>query len=266
MSEAAILIDIRKDSEGQFAILTIHNPDELNALTTKMQLQFIDAITALENDPSVRGIIFRGAGTRAFSAGGAMESLSEIQTPSDSEAMYRRGVKLRDTILNMKKPTIAAVSGWCIGGGFEIALSCDLIYAGESARFGMTEVDIGLVPGWGGAIRLPRRTNMIRAKEMLLLGTRLSAEEACRQGIINRVFPDQTVFDEVEKIMSIIVKKPPLAVRGIKQIISLGALDTGFENARQIEHDLSIQLMGSKDFHEAVQAFQEKRTPKFEGK
>ena len=107
---------------------------------------------------------------------------------------------------------------------------------------------------------------MIRAKEMLLLGTRLSAEEACRQGIINRVFPDQTVFDEVEKIMSIIVKKPPLAVRGIKQIISLGALDTGFENARQIEHDLSIQLMGSQDFREAVQAFQEKRTPKFEGK
>ena len=99
--------------------------------------------------------------------------------------MYRRGVKLRDTILNMKKPTIAAVSGWRIGGGFEIALSCDLIYASDDARFGMTEVDIGLVPGWGGAIRLPRRTNLIRAKEMLLLGTRLRADEAMRQGIIN---------------------------------------------------------------------------------
>ena len=266
MSDASILVDIRKDPDGQYAILTIQNPDELNALTTEMQLQFIDAIGKLEADPAVRGIILRGAGTKAFSAGGAMESLSEIRSPADSEAMYQRGVKLRDAILNMKKPTIAAVSGWCIGGGFEIALSCDLIYAAENARFGMTEVDIGLVPGWGGAIRLPRRTNMIRAKEMLLLGTRLTAKEACEQAIINRVFPNDMLFDEVEKIMTTIVHKPPLAVQGIKQIISLGALDTGFENAREIEHGLSIRLMGSHDFREAVQAFQEKRKPKFEGR
>lgn len=180
--------------------------------------------------------------------------------------MYQRGVKMRDTILNMKKPTIAAVAGWCIGGGFEIALSCDLIYASEDARFGMTEVDVGLVPGWGGAIRLPRRTNLIRAKEMLLLGTRLSAQEAAQQGVINRVFPKQDLFAEVNKIMDTIVRKPPLAVQGIKEIISLGALDTGFEEAREIEHRLSIKLMGSHDFREAVDAFQHKRTPKFEGR
>lgn len=195
-----------------------------------------------------------------------MDSLSEIQTPEDGEAMYRRGVKLRDTILNMKKPTIAAVSGWCIGGGFEIALSCDLIYASDDARFGMTEVDIGLVPGWGGAIRLPRRTNLIRAKEMLLLGTRLRADEAMRQGIINRVFPKDELFDEVDKIMDVVVRKPPLAVQGIKEIISLGALDTGFEDAREIEHRLSIRLMGSHDFREAVDAFRNKREPHFIGK
>ena len=158
------------------------------------------------------------------------------------------------------------MSGWCIGGGFEIALSCDLIYASEDARFGMTEVDVGLVPGWGGAIRLPRRTNLIRAKEMLLLGSRITAQEAAQQGIINRVFSKDRLFDEVDQIMDVIVRKPPLAVQGIKEIISVGALDTGFEEAREIEHRLSIRLMGSHDFREAVSAFRQKRPPKFEGR
>ena len=160
MSDPAILTSLRGEPGLKVATVTISNPEALNALTTPMQLQFIDTITDLESDDQVRGIIIRGAGEKAFCAGGSMESLSEIQTPADGEAMYQRGVKMRDTILNMKKPTIAAVAGWCIGGGFEIALSCDLIYASEDARFGMTEVDVGLVPGWGGAIRLPRRTNL----------------------------------------------------------------------------------------------------------
>lgn len=266
MSTPAILVSLRGEPEQKVATLTISNPGELNALTTEMQLQLIDAITRLEEDPQVRGIILRGDGERAFSAGGSMDSLAEITSPDAGEAMYQRGVKLRDAILNMKKPTIAAVSGWCIGGGFEIALSCDLIYASENARFGMTEVDVGLVPGWGGAIRLPRRTNLIRAKEMLLLGTRITAQEAAQQGIINRVFPQDKLFDEVDRIMDVIVRKPPLAVQGIKEIISLGALDTGFEEAREIEHRLSIRLMGSHDFREAVSAFREKRPPKFEGR
>lgn len=266
MSTPAILVSLRGEPEQMVATLTISNPDALNALTTEMQLQLIDAITRLEEDPQVRGIVIRGDGERAFSAGGSMDSLAEITSPAAGEAMYQRGVKLRDAILNMKKPTIAAVSGWCIGGGFEIALSCDLIYASEDARFGMTEVDVGLVPGWGGAIRLPRRTNLIRAKEMLLLGTRITAQEAAQQGIINRVFPKDKLFDEVDRLMDIIVRKPPLAVQGIKEIISLGALDTGFEEAREIEHRLSIRLMGSHDFREAVAAFQEKRPPKFEGR
>ena len=223
MSTPAILVTLRGESDRRVATLTISNPENLNALTTEMQLQFIDAITTLEADDSVRGIIIRGAGEKAFSAGGSMDSLSEIQTPEDGEAMYRRG-------------------------------------------FGMTEVDIGLVPGWGGAIRLPRRTNLIRAKEMLLLGTRLRADEAMRQGIINRVFPKDELFDEVDKIMDVIVRKPPLAVQGIKEIISLGALDTGFEDAREIEHRLSIRLMGSHDFREAVDAFRNKREPHFIGK
>lgn len=266
MSEGTVLISYRGEENARVATITLSNPEELNALTTQMQLQLVELVKQAGEDPTVRGIVIRGEGTRAFSAGGAMECLAEIKRPEDGEAMYRRGVAMRDSIITLEKPVVAAVSGWCIGGGFEIAMSCDLIYAGQSARFGMTEVDVGLVPGWGGAIRLPRRTNIIRAKEMLLLGTRLTAQEAQEQGIINRVFPDETLFDEVDKIMDVVAQKPPLAVRGIKEILSLGALDTGFEEAREIEHRLSIQLMGSHDFREAVDAFQNKRTPKFEGR
>jgi enoyl-CoA hydratase/carnithine racemase len=179
--------------------------------------------------------------------------------------MYRRGVAIRDTLMGMTKPVVAAVSGWCIGGGFEIAMACDLIYASETARFGLTEVDIGLVPGWGGAIRLPRRTNLVRAKEMLLLGTKITAQEAYLQGVINRVFPGDTLFVEVDKILDTLAAKPPLAIRGMKEILSLSNLDTTFEEAREVEHRLSVELTGSGDFREAVDAFRTKRTPHFRG-
>lgn len=266
MSTPSVYITYRGGETSRIATIVLSNPDSLNALTTAMQEQLVECLREVESDPTVRGVVFRGEGTKAFSAGGAMESLSEITDPERSEEMYQRGVKIRDGIMGMSKPTVAAVSGWCIGGGFEIALSCDLLYAAESARFGMTEVNIGLVPGWGGAIRLPRRTNLIRAREMLLLGTRLTAREAREEGIINRVFPDGEIFAEVDKIMDELAKKPPLAVQGIKEIVSLGALDINFEEAREIEHRLSISLMGSYDFREAVDAFRSKRQPKFEGR
>ena len=265
MPTPSVYVTYRGEGNTRIATIVLSNPDALNALTTAMQNQLIHCLREVEEDPTVRGVVFRGEGTKAFSAGGAMESLAEITSPEISEAMYQRGVKIRDSIMGMSKPTVAAVSGWCIGGGFEIALSCDLLYAAESARFGMTEVNIGLVPGWGGAIRLPRRTNLIRAREMLLLGTRISAREAREEGILNRVFPDETLFDEVDKIMDTLAKKPPLAVRGIKEIVSLGALDINFEEAREIEHRLSISLMGSHDFREAVEAFRNKREPEFKG-
>jgi enoyl-CoA hydratase/carnithine racemase len=258
-------MEYRGKPDALIATITLSNPDALNALTTGMQLQLIEKLQEASDNPNVRGVIFRGAGERAFSAGGSMDSLAEINSPAASEEMYRRGVAIRDGIMNMRKPVVAAVTGWCIGGGFEIALSCDLIYASEDARFGMTEVDIGLVPGWGGAIRLPRRTNLVRAKEMLLLGTRMTALEACQEGIINRVVPKPVLFDYVDKVMDQLASKPPLAVQGIKEIVSIGALDTRFEDAREIEHRLSIQLMGSHDFREAVDAFQNKREPHFTG-
>ncbi len=266
MEQACIYTNYRGTPDCQVATVTIYNPKELNALTKDMQEQLAAELKRAEAEPTVRAVLLRGAGERAFSSGGSMESLKDVTSAEAGEAMYRRGVAIRDTLMGMTKPVVAAVSGWCIGGGFEIAMACDLIYASETARFGLTEVDIGLVPGWGGAIRLPRRTNLVRAKEMLLLGTKITAQEAYLQGIINRVFPGETLFQEVDKILDKLAAKPPLAVRGMKEILSLGNLDTGFEDARRVEHKLSVELTGSHDFREAVDAFRNKRKPKFEGR
>jgi enoyl-CoA hydratase/carnithine racemase len=141
-----------------------------------------------------------------------------------------------------------------------------MIYASEDAKFGLTEVNIGLVPGWGGAIRLPRKITVNKAKEMILLGERITAQEAATQGIVNRVFPKETLFDEVDQIVDKLVAKPPLAIRGIKAIVSNGIVDGNVEVAHEIEHKLSVWLMSTHDFQEAVDAFREKRPAKFEGR
>ena len=266
MEQACIAVTYRGAPDRRVATLTLSNPKELNALTQKMQEDLALQLQRVEEDLSVRAVLLRGEGERAFSSGGSMESLKDVTSTEAGEAMYRRGVAIRDTLMGMTKPVVAAVSGWCIGGGFEIAMACDLIYASESARFGLTEVDIGLVPGWGGAIRLPRRTNLVRAKEMLLLGTKITAQEAYLQGIINRVFPNETLFEEVDRILDQLAAKPPLAVRGMKEILSLNNLDTSFEDARLVEHRLSVELTGSQDFQEAVDAFRHKRLPHFQGR
>ena len=255
----------RHGEKDEILTLTFYNPDALNALTLDMQLQFIDAIQAAGRDKSIRVIVVRGAGERAFSAGGSMEFLKDLTSEAACEAMYQRGVTIRNSIELLDKPILAAVSGWCIGGGFEIAMCCDMIYASEDSRFGLTEVDIGLVPGWGGAIRLPRKVTVNKAKEMILLGERITAQEACTQGIVNRVFPKETLFEEVDKIARRLAAKPPLAIRGVKAIVSHGIVDGNVERAAEVEHKLSVYLMSTNDFHEAVDAFRNKRTPNFTG-
>lgn len=266
MSEAPCIKLQRRGSRNEILYIVFSNPRALNALTTDMQIRFIECIAEAQQDKSVRAVVIRGDGDRAFSSGGAMESLKELQDEAACEAMYQRGVDIRETIAAMDKPIIAAVNGYCIGGGFEIAMCCDMIYASDDAKFGLTEVNIGLVPGWGGAIRLPRKITVNKAKEMILLGERISAQEAATQGIVNKVFPKKTLYEEVDRIVDQLVAKPPLAIRGIKAIVSHGIVDGNVEAAQEIEHKLSVWLMSTHDFQEAVDAFREKRPAKFEGR
>ena len=175
------------------------------------------------------------------------------------------GMEVRECIFNMGKPVIAAVNGYCIGGGFEIALCCDLVYASEDAKFALPELNIGLIPGCGGAVHLPEKIPVNRAFEMILFGERMSADEAKSYGFVNRIFPKESFFPEVDKLVDIIAAKAPLAVRGLKEIMSHSNL-TGDEICRDpAERRLSIDLMNSKDFKNAVKAFREKRTPEFKG-
>lgn len=263
--EGAKIKSVRRGDKNEILYLIIHNPKELNALTTQMQIDLIDLLNDAHRDKSVRAIVIRGDGEKSFSSGGSMSCLRELTSDKMRDQMYRRGVAVREIIEAMDKPVIAAVSGHCIGAGFEIAMCCDMIYASENAKFSLPEVDLGLVPGWGGAIRLPRKLTVNRAKEMILLGERIDAAEAYRLCIVNKVFPEAVFYQKVDEIIDRLVNKPPLAVRGVKTIVSHGIVDGNVSVAQEIEHRLSIYLMSTDDFHEAVAAFEEKRAPEFTG-
>jgi len=246
--------------------IIIHNPQAINALTIPMQIQLVETLEKAKDDKTVRVIVIRGSGERSFCAGGEIASLKALDNYEERNAMYQRGVDIREIIGAMDKPIIAAVSGYCIGAGFEIAMCCDMVYASEDSKFSLPEVNIGLVPGWGGAIRLPRKVSVNKAKEMILLGEKISAEEAHMWGIVNRVFPKEKLFEEVDNIVVRLLKQPPLAIRGVKSIVSHGIVDGNVANAQIIEHRLSMHLMTTEDFMESVDAFKEKRAPVYKGR
>lgn len=260
-----IRCETRADKPGVLTIVLDNRP-ALNALTTQMQIDLVAALNRAREDKSVRVVLIRGAGSRAFSAGGAMECLDEITDEASAEAMYRRGCAVREAISAMDKPVIAAVSGFCIGAGFEIAMCCDMIYASDDARFGLPESNLGLVPGWGGAIRLPRKVTVNKAKEMILLGEQMPAEEAYRLCIVNKIFPKEDLFEAVDRVIDRLLERAPLAIRGVKAIVSHAIVDGNIEAAQEVEKKLSIYLMSTDDFKEAISAFREKRKPKFHGK
>ena len=257
--------ELRADKPGVLTIY-IDNRPALNALTSQMQTELIEALRRAKEDKSVRVVLIRGAGQKAFSAGGAMECLDELTDEASAAAMYQRGCDVRDIINAMDKPVIAAVSGFCIGAGFEIAMCCDMIYASDDARFGLPESNLGLVPGWGGAIRLPRKVTVNKAKEMILLGEQMPAEEAYRLCIVNKIFPKEDLFEAVDRIIDRLLERAPLAIRGVKAIVSHAVVDGNIEAAHEVEKNLSIYLMSTDDFHEAVSAFKEKRKPQFKGR
>lgn len=260
------IITRRREDRPEVLYIILSNPQALNALTTGMQTDLINQLKAARDDKSVRCVVLRGEGDRAFSSGGSMQSLEQMIDEETCEAMYHRGCEIREVIESYDKPIIAAVSGYCVGGGFEIAMCCDMLYASDDAKFSLPESKLGLVPGWGGAIRLPRKLTVNRAKEMILLGEQMTAQEAYLFGIVNKVFPRAHIFEDVDAIVDRLLAVAPLAIRGVKAIVSHAIVDGNIEAAHEVEKKLSIYLMGTEDFQEAVRAFEEKRTPEFKGK
>ena len=263
MSEAKIIVERYPEQPGAL-YLTISNPDSMNAFTTEMRQQIIDEVRGAENDPSIRVIVLRGEGDRAFSSGLSMEMLDEVKTTDDRVVQWKIGKAVREALYDSNKILVAAVKGACAGAGFEFSMCCDLVYCAENAKFVLPEFNIGLTPGCGGGVTLHKMIPYHRFMEMMLFCDRMRADEALKWGFANKVFPLADFDSEVFALVGKLAEKAPLAVKGIKEQLRLQRT-LGDEAAYRKEYDLCLELMNSNDFKNAVKAFRNKETPVFNG-
>jgi len=247
--------------KGSIGTVQLNRPKLLNALSFELMNDLVNALEELDRDTLIRVIILTG-NERAFAAGADLSEMSQA-TPVD--IMLGRRFELWDRIRKISKPIIAAVGGYCFGGGNELAMNCDVIIASETATFGQPEVNVGIMPGAGGTQRLTRAVGKYKAMEMILTGKSVSAEEAFRLGLVNHVVPPESLMEEAEKLASEIASKPPISVRAAKEAV-LKAQDTTLEVGLDFERKAFYMLFATEDGKEGMQAFLEKRKPSFKGK
>ena len=252
------------DRDGATAIVTINRPKVLNALNSATLEELRRAVLALKQDAAVRCLIVTGAGEKAFVAGADINELSR-QSPAGGRDHALRGQHVFDLIENLGKPVIAAINGYALGGGCELALACTLRIAADSARLGQPEVNLGLIPGYAGTQRLSRLVGAGRALEILLTGEHITAVEAYRLGIVNRVIPAAELMAAAKKLAAVLAGKPPVAMRYIIDAVNKG-LQMPFADAQIFEATLFGLVASTDDMREGTRAFLEKRTPEFTGK
>ncbi len=257
MSQPEVVVE----KEAPIGVLRLNRPHVLNALSTSLMQQLLQGLKDLENDPEIKSIVLTGS-ERAFSAGADVKEMADA---TRSEIMVRDHLALWDAVARTSKPLIAAVSGFVLGGGFELAMNCDIIVASETARFGQPEINIGVMPGAGGTQRLTRIVGKYKAMEMVLTGAMISAEEAYRLGIVNKVVPAELYFQEAKKVAMEIAEKAPLAVKAAKQSV-LKANETSLRDGLEFERKSFYLLFSTEDQREGMKAFLEKRKPEFKGK
>ncbi|MBX3180986.1 MAG: enoyl-CoA hydratase/isomerase family protein [Polyangiaceae bacterium] len=263
MSYETLLVEQTPASAGgQITTLTINRPDKLNALSPVVIRELSEALRALTAETRV--VILKGAGEKAFVAGadiGAMQTLSV----AEAKAFTDQGHALGRVIEQLHCPVIAVVQGFALGGGCELALACDFIFASERASFGQPEVNLGLMPGFGGTQRLTRRVGLGVARELVYTGRQIDAQEALRIGLVNRVVPAEELSDAVMKTAELIAQKAPLAVSACKRVMERG-YDADLTTANELEATAFGALFGSEDQREGTSAFLERRKPRFVGK
>jgi len=248
-------------TDHNVATVQINRPDVLNALNMALMIELVDALEALDRDKDVGCIVITG-NERAFAAGADINEMIDVTA---MEMLYRDQFARWDRMRKIKKPMIAAVSGFALGGGCELAMICDIIIASETAKFGQPEINIGVMPGAGGTQRLTRAVGKAIAMEMVLTGRMISSEEALRFGLINKVVPVEFYLREAIAWGREIASKPPVAVRLVKDAI-LKSFDTTIEGGLEFERKNFYLLFASQDQKEGMKAFVEKRKPEWKGK
>jgi enoyl-CoA hydratase len=252
------------DRDDHVVTLTLNRPDKLNALSEELLRELFARVDELERDATVRCAILTGAGEKAFAAGADIGGFSELM-PAQAKRFADLGHALGQAIEAARYPVIAAVNGFALGGGCELALCCDFIYASDKARLGQPEVNLGVIPGFGGTQRLPRRVGLARAREMCMTGDPIGAEEALRIGLVNAVVPHAELLPRVRDVARKIASKAPLAIAAAKRVLVRGA-DVPLSTANELEATAFSALFGSADQREGTRAFLEKRGAKFEGR
>jgi enoyl-CoA hydratase len=250
--------------DGAIATITLNRPDKLNALNEALLTDVFRALTELDRDASVRAAVLTGAGDKAFAAGADIEAMSHLST-TEAKAFAELGHAVGARIEEAHFPVIGAVNGFALGGGCELALICDFLYASEKAKFGQPEVSVGVVPGFGGTARLARRVGIGRAREMCFTGDMIGADEALRIGLVNAVVPHAELLGRAVAAAKKIASRAPLAVAQCKRVLLRGE-GLPLAAACELEAQAFAVLFGTADQREGMKAFLEKRPAKFEGR
>jgi enoyl-CoA hydratase len=256
--------NIQVDRDGPVAIITVNRPKVLNALNSQTLDELRRAILELTHDDSVRAVVLTGSGEKSFVAGADINELS-VLTPAGAREHAVAGQHVLDLIEHMGKPVIGAINGYALGGGCELAMACTIRLAADTAKLGQPEINLGLIPGYAGTQRLSRIVGRGQALELLLTGDQLSATDALRLGLVNRVVPAAELMNEAKKLAATLAAKPPIAVRYILEAVHKG-LEMPFPQAQIFEATLFGLAASTEDMREGTKAFLEKRKAEFKGR
>lgn len=248
------------DEYPRVGLVRLNRPEALNALNAELILELMEALAEFDNDEDIGAIVVTG-NERAFAAGA---DIAEMSDATAAEMQEKGHISPLDHIRELKKPVIAAVSGWCLGGGNEIAMSCDMIVASESAKFGQPEINLGVIPGAGGTQRLTRAVGKTIAMEVVLNDRKLSAGEALQHGLVNRVVPVERYLAEALSLAAEIAARAPVAIRAAKEAVNQ-AFETSLMDGILAERQAFYKLFDTQDQKEGMQAFVEKRKPEWKG-
>ncbi len=250
--------------EEGIATITFNRPKALNAMNSETMTELLAAAGVCKNDENIKALILTGSGEKAFVAGADISEMRDLRA-AGAVAFMEKGSETMRFLETLPKPSIAAVNGYALGGGAEIAMACDVRFASENAVFGQPEITLGIIPGWGGTQRLARLVGMGRAKELIMGGASLDAKRAYEIGLVNKVFPGDQLLAETRKFAVRLAGLPAFALKMIKHSMNFG-YDLPLDNAARLEVECCAQCFSTDDQKEGMTAFLEKRKPSFKGR